>query len=101
MINNNTNHDYNETGQFYHNPVDLNTDFCVTSPGDCAIVCLPLQIGDCSQTWRLNRCAFIELENHLFYYVKKADHPLILRALYKTKQSGAGIAALLLRLHIS
>lgn len=84
-----------------HHFVDLNTDLCVTSPGDCSIVYSPLQTGDCSQTWRLNRCASTELKNHLFYRVKKADRPLILQALQKTKQSGPGIAAVLLRPHIS
>lgn len=41
-----------------------------------------------------------ELKNHPFY-VKKADRPLIQQTLQKSKQSGPGIAAVLLRPHVS
>lgn len=41
-----------------------------------------------------------ELKNHPFY-VKKADRPLFQQTLQKSKQSGPGIAAVLLRPHVS
>lgn len=89
-----------------HHFADLDTDLCASLFGDCSIVYFPLLIGDAvySRTWRLNHCACIVCwtqESSLLCKKKKADSPLFQQTLHKSKQSGPGIAAVLLRPHVS
>lgn len=86
-----------------HRFTDLDTDLRASFLGDCSIVFLSLQIADevCSRTWRLNRRACLLNSRFIPFMSKKADRPLFQQTLQKSKQSGPGIAAVLLRPHVS
>lgn len=76
---------------------------CASSPGDCSVVYFPPQIADavCSGTCGLNHCACLLNSRIIPFMSKKAARPLFQQTLQKSKQSAPGIAAVLLRPHVS
>lgn len=78
-------------------------DLCASLIADCPIVYSPLPTEDevCCQTWRLNCCSWVCSTQESSFDDEKAHRPLFQQALQKSKQSGRGIAAVLLRPHVS